>query len=614
MAVEVSPGAATVMFVTLGTYLAIVLIIGIILEKAVKTIGDYFLGGRKLGPYVIAFSERASEMSGWVGLGLPGEGFSSGINATWNTIGCFLGIGDLGTWVLMSKRLRRYTEVVGALTIPAYLEARFNDTKGVLRVTAAIIILIFLTAYVGAQFTAAAKVFSAIAGGGAITTWIVVGALVMIIYTVLGGFFAVCWTDYIQGWWALIGLLIITSVGFAKYGGIGGLLQKMAETDPKLVSLNNFWGYEYSGVLLLVIILSYIAIGFGWPGNPHIIVRFMGIKSVKDLKKSAITALLLLLVIYYLAESVGWMARVEFGSPENLIAPDPEYSLQTLAIALLPPALAGAVLAAPLALMMSTADSQLLVSASAIMEDIYHRFINPKAEEKKLVLWSRIITFILGVIALAWALLFGESVYLFVLFAWGGLGSAFGPLMLISLHWRKMTTTGAFAGMITGAIGVILWKSYVKKLIFPAELMNTYWWVIAILLPIIIFILTAIGATIIEGSIVKGLKAAVAAAIVSGIIWVLWCYARLVADPDFAAWWYELLISFPLATLITYVVSKVTTPLEPEFIEKMFKYMTTPILSEKAETVSEARSKSTRMIITREIDIVKAFIKSTIPH
>lgn len=614
MTVEVSPEASTIMFISLGVYLVIVLIIGIVLEKAVKTIGDYFLGGRRLGPYVIAFSERASEMSGWVGLGLPGEGFSSGINATWNTIGCFLGIGDLGVWVLMSKRLRRYTEVVGALTIPAYLEARFNDTKGVLRVTAAIIILIFLTAYVGAQFTAAAKVFSAIAGGGAITTWIVIGALIMIIYTVLGGFFAVCWTDYIQGWWALIGLLLITSVGFAKYGGIGGLLQKMAETDPKLVSLNNFWGYEYSGVLLLVIILSYIAIGFGWPGNPHIIVRFMGIKSVKDLKKSAITALLLLLVVYYLAESVGWMARVEFGSIENLIAPDAEYSLQTLAIAWLPPALAGVVLAAPLALMMSTADSQLLVSASAIMEDIYHRFINPKAEEKKLVLWSRIITFILGVIALAWALLFGESVYLFVLFAWGGLGSAFGPLMLISLHWRKMTTTGAFAGMITGAVGVILWKSYVKKLIFPAELMNTYWWVIAILLPIIVFILTVIGATIIEGSIVKGLKAAVVAAIVSGIVWVLWCYARLVVDPDFAAWWYELLISFPLATLITYVVSKVTTPLEPEFIEKMFKYMTTPILSEKTEVASEAKPKTTSMIIAREIDIVKAFIKSTIPH
>jgi len=615
MPVQVTPEATTVMFVSLGIYFALVLIIGIILEKLVRSISDYFLGGRRLGPYVIAFSERASEMSGWVGLGLPGEGFTSGINATWNTIGCFLGIGDLGVWTLMAKRLRRYTEVIGALTIPAYLEARFNDTKGVLRFTSAVIIILFLTAYVGAQFTAAAKVFSAIAGGGAVQTWIVVGAIIMILYTVLGGFFAVCWTDFIQGWWALIGLFIITGVGLAKYGGFGGLFQKMAETDPKLVSLNNFWGWEYSGVLLFVIILSYIAIGFGWPGNPHIIVRFMGIKKVKDLKKAAVTALLLLLVVYYLAESVGWLARVEFGSADNLIAPDPEYSLQSLAIAWLPPAVAGIVLAAPLALMMSTADSQLLVSASAIMEDIYHRFINPKAEERKLVLWSRIITFLLGIVALLWALFFGESVYLFVLFAWGGLGSAFGPLMLMSLRWKRMTTTGAFAGMITGAAGVIIWKSYVKKLIFPAEAMNPNWWVIAIMLPIVVFILTAIGATIIEESTAKGLKAAVVATIVSGIVWILWCYARLVADPDFAAWWYELLISFPLAVLVTVIVSYVSTPLDKEFVEKTFKYMTSPAPSEQAEAGAAAAESApaTKILIASELDVVKAFIKTRIP-
>lgn len=615
MPVQVTPEASTVMFISLGVYFALVLIIGIILEKLVRSISDYFLGGRRLGPYVIAFSERASEMSGWVGLGLPGEGFSSGINATWNTIGCFLGIGDLGVWTLMAKRLRRYTEVIGALTIPAYLEARFNDTKGVLRFTSAAIIILFLTAYVGAQFTAAAKVFSAIAGGGAVQTWIIVGAVIMILYTVLGGFFAVCWTDFVQGWWALIGLFIITGVGLAKYGGFGGLFQKMAETDPKLVSLSNFWGWEYSGVLLLVIILSYIAIGFGWPGNPHIIVRFMGIKRVKDLKKAAVTALILLLVVYYLAQSVGWLARVEFGSAENLIAPDPEYSLQSLAIAWLPPAAAGIVLAAPLALMMSTADSQLLVSASAIMEDIYHRFINPKAEERKLVLWSRIITFLLGIVALIWALFFGESVYLFVLFAWGGLGSAFGPLMLMSLRWKKMTTTGAFAGMITGAAGVIIWKSYVKKLIFPAEAMNPNWWVIAIMLPIVVFILTAIGASIIEGSTAKGLKAAVVAGIVSGIIWILWCYARLVADPDFAAWWYELLISFPLAVLITIIVSYVSTPLNKEFLEKTFSYMTSPAPSEKTEAGATGAGEvpATKILIASELDVVKAFIKTSIP-
>ena len=606
MAVQVTPEVSTTILITLGTYLAIVLIIGIILERLIKTLSDYILGGRRLGPYVIGFSERASEMSGWVGLGLPGEGFSSGVNASWNTIGCFYA--DLICWTLMAKRLRKYTEVVGALTIPAYLEARFNETKGVLRLTSAIIITIFLTAYVGAQFTAAGKLFSAIMGGGAVTTWIAVGALIMIIYTVLGGFFAVCWTDYIQGWWAFIGLLIVTSVEFAKYGGILGLFNKMMEVDPKLTSLSNFWGWEYSGVLLLIIILSYIAIGFGWPGNVHIIVRFMGIKSVKDLKKAAITAMLLLLVIYYLAISVGWFARVEFGSVENLIAPDAEFSLQTLAIAWLPPVVAGLVLAAPLALMMSTADSQLLVTASAIVEDIYHRFIGKEVKEKTLVLISRIVTFILGIIALMWALFFGESVYLFVLFAWGGLGAAFGPLMLLSLRWRRMTASGAFAGMITGAAGIILWKSYVKKLLFPKELINPNWWVVAILLPIVTFIIVLIGASIIEKSTAKGLKAAGVTALINAVIWIPWCYGRLVADPGLDAWWYELLIAFPLAMLISAVVSYVTTPPPAEFVEKTFEYMTKPGEKEEVKTSSGS---SIEPIVTREIEVVKKFIKAT---
>ncbi len=606
MAVQITPQASFYMFLSLGVYLAVVLIVGIVVERLVKSFADYILGGRRLGPYVIAFSERASEMSGWVGLGLPSEGFTSGINATWNTIGCFLGIGDLGVWALMAKRLRRYTEVVGALTIPAYLEARFADRTGLLRITSALVITFFLTAYVGAQFAAGAKVFSAMAGGGNITHWVVVSALIMIIYTVLGGFFAVCWTDYIQGWWAVIGLLLITSIGFAKYGGLGGLFNAMAQVDPKLVSLNNFWGYEYSGALLLVIILSYIAIGFGWPGNPHIIVRFMGIKNPKDLKKSAITALILLLVVYYLAESVGWLARVEFKDVKNLLVADPEYSLQSLAIAWLHPALAGVVLAAPLALMMSTADSQLLVSASALMEDIYHRFINPRIEDRKLVLWTRIVTFILGVAALIWALFFKESVYLFVLFAWGGLGAAFGPIMLLSLHMRRLTTAGAFACMVTGAAGVIIWKSYVKKLIFPTiELMNAYWWVIAILLPIVVFVLTAIGASIVEKNFARGLKAATVAAIVSGIPWILWCYARLVVDPKLDAWWYELLISFPIAALTLVAVSYVTTPPPEEHLNKTFEAMTKPLPIELEE---EQRSSGGSSIVVSELEIVKNFV------
>ncbi len=606
-------GTAETIFATLAIYFAIVLIIGIIVEKYVKSLADYILGGRRLGPYVIAFSERASEMSGWVGLGLPGEGYSSGINSTWNTIGCFYA--DLLCWTTISRRIRRFTESVGALTIPTYLEARFGEVRGVLRIVSAAIITFFLSAYVGAQFLASGKVFAAIAATSGITTnlqlWIIVGAIVMIIYTVLGGFFAVCWTDYVQGWWAVIGFILIVIAGLAAVGGPLGLAQKMAATTVNkqglnLLSLNNFWGYEYTGALLLIIMLSYIAIGFGWPGNPHITVRFMGIKKPKDLKKAAITAMLLLLVVYYLAQATGWIARVM----PNVAAKvqqmgSTEYTMPMLALSVLHPVVAGVVLAAPVALMMSTADSQLLVAASAIVEDIYRRTFRKGLEEKRLVLWSRIVTFAIGIIALLWALFFSKSVYYFVLFAWGGLGAAFGSVMLLSVLWKRMTASGAFAAMMAGASGVIIWKSYVKGYIFaPGGNYNAQLPLLAASVPIIVFITTLIGSSLIERDGKRGLAAAVAALIVTLFTWVPWVYARYYIDPKFAAWWYELLISFPMATIVAIVTSYATPAPPAEKVSKVFELMEKP-------TPSELEAVEPEPIALSEVDYIKHYIKAT---
>ncbi len=606
-------GTAETIFATLAIYFAVVLVIGIVLEKRVKSLADYILGGRRLGPYVIAFSERASEMSGWVGLGLPGEGFSSGINVTWNTIGCFYA--DLLCWTVISKRIRRFTESVGALTIPTYFEARFGEERGVLRIVSAILIAFFLTAYVGAQFLAAGKVFAAIASVSGITTniqaWIVVGAIIMIIYTVLGGFFAVCWTDYVQGWWAVLGFIIIVIAGLASVGGPLGLAQKMAATTVNkqglnLLSLNNFWGYEYTGALLLIIMLSYIAIGFGWPGNPHIVVRFMGIKKPRDLKKAAITAMLLMLAVYYLSETTGWLARVM----PNVAAKvqqmgSSEYAMPMLALSVLHPVVAGIVLAAPIALMMSTADSQLLVAASAIVEDIYRRTFKKELEERKLVLWSRIATFVLGIIALIWALFFSKSVYYFVLFAWAGLGAAFGPVILLSVLWKRMTPSGAFAAVMTGAAGVIIWKSYAKGYIFaPGGDYNAQLPLLAASVPIIVFITTLIGSSIIEKDSKQGLKAAVAALVVTLFTWVPWVYARYYVDPKFAGWWYELLISFPMALIAAVVTSYATPAPSAEKVSKVFELMEKP-------TPSELEAVEPEPVALSEVDFIKHYIKTT---
>ncbi len=604
-------GAAETIFATLGIYFAVVLVIGIIVEKYVKSLSDYILGGRRLGPYVTAFSERASEMSGWVGLGLPGEGFSSGINATWNTIGCFYA--DLMNWTVISRKIRRFTESVGALTIPTYFEARFGDKSGVLRIVSAAIITFFLTAYVGAQYLASGKVFAAIASITGITPnltlWITVGAIVMIIYTILGGYFAVCWTDYVQGWWAVIGFTIMAIVGLSAVGGPLGLAAKLGSIKAghglTYTSLNNFWGYEYFGAVLLVIMLSYIAIGFGWPGNPHIVVRYMGIKSAKALRKSAITAMVLLLVVYYLAELTGWIARsIPDVAAQVQKLGSAEYAAPILALKLLPPVVAGVILAAPIALMMSTADSQLLVSASAIIEDIYRRSVKKPIDEKKLVLWCRIATLILGIIALIWALFFSRSVYYFVLFAWGGLGAAFGSVVLLSVLWRRMTASGAFAAMMAGASGVIIWKSYSKGFIFcPGGDFNAQLPLLAASVPIIVFVTTLIGSSIIEKNWRIGLKAALAALGVTLFTWVPWVYARYVLDPKFTGWWYELLISFPMALIAAILVSYVTPPPSPEHVTKVFELMEKPTPSEIEE--------ESKIVAVSEIDYVKSYMKVT---
>jgi sodium/proline symporter len=618
--------AIEVTFGALILYFIIVLILGFIVEKYVKTLADYILGGRRVGPYVTAFSERASEMSGWVALGLPSEGYSSGLNATWNTIGCFYA--DLMNWTVLSKKMRRFTEKVGALTVPEYYEFRLADKSGVLRITSALIILVFLTAYVGAQATASGKVFSSImAAGGAtpsasqLKLWITVGGLVMIIYTMLGGYFAVAWTDFIQGLWALIGFISAVSVAASK---LGSPLKTLSHTPISpgspitYTDIHNFWGYHYTGALLLVIILSYIAIGFGWPGNPHITVRYMAIKSTRVIPRSALTALGLLLVIYYLAISAGWYTHVAVlkgtlrADLLQLIKKDTEYSFPALTLNYLHPFAAGLILAAPIALMMSTADSQLLVATSAIIEDLYRRTVKREIEERKLVMWGRIVTFLLGLAALAWALLFEKSVYYFVLFSWGGLGAALGSVTLLTVLDKKESASGAFAGLIAGAAGVIIWKSYVKGYIFaPNGNYNAALGELAASVPVIVFVLSLIGIYLIERNWSKTIIGSVVATVVSAVFWIPWVYIRYYIDPKFTGWWYELLISFPMAIAVILATSRVTTPPPEDQLEEILRNFYEPAPSELEEEGSAGGAKQAKPIAATELEVVKAYLHIT---
>ncbi len=452
------------------------------------------------------------------------------------------------------------------------------------------------------------------AAGGAqlsestLNLYIAIGALIMIIYTMLGGFFAVAWTDFIQGLWALLGFALVIGVAASKLGNpldaLAGI--RVPDTNITYVDIHNFWGYEYTGALLLVIILSYISIGFGWPGNPHITVRYMAIRSTRDIPKAAFTALALLLVIYYLAMSAGWFTRVAItrgvmsDDLVQLVQADPEFSFPALTMQFLPPFLAGLVLAAPVALMMSTADSQLLVATSAIVEDIYRRTFKAEMPEEKLVLISRLVTFILGILALIWALFFEKSVYYFVLFSWGGLGAALGSVTLLSVLDRKMTASGAFAGLITGAAGIIIWKSYSKGWIFwPNGDPNGALPLLYASVPLIVLILGFLGMLVLERDAGKAAIGAVTATIVSAVFWVAYAYARYKIDPTFSGWWYELLVAFPMAVAVILATSRVTTPPPEDEIERIARLFKEPAPSEKVQALA-----------VTEFEVIKGYLRA----
>lgn len=433
---------------TISLYLVVMLYLGWWAARKTGTFEDFLLGGRTIGPWVIGFSERASEMSGWVSIGLTGEGFSGGVAAMWNLIGCYLA--DFFCWNAIAKRLRTYTEVVNALTIPSFLENRFKDRRGLIRIIGGLIFVVFLTQYVSAQYVAAGKLFDALTPMS-FNQATILGAVIIMIYTCAGGFLAVSWTDFLQGIVALFGLTALGLIGLFQFGPVG-IFQELGQIDQTL--LDPFWGL--TGIAAVITALSYVSIGFGWTGNPHIMVRFMGIRSTKDLRKAALIALSLMILVYTSVFIIGMAGKIVAETQGKQLI-DPEYIMPTLAKLWFPAPIAGILVAAALSLMMSTADSQLLVAVSALVDDIYHRFINQDATEKQLVLYGRIGTIVLGLAALVLAF-GGGKVFTLVLDAWAGLGAAFGPAIILGLWWRRATLAGVIVSLFVGAFTVFFWK------------------------------------------------------------------------------------------------------------------------------------------------------------
>ncbi len=443
-----------IMFVA---YAALMLYIGFYFYRQNKNTEDYFLGGRSLGPVVSALSAGASDMSGWLLMGLPGALYASGLIESYIAIG--LSIGALLNWSFVAKRLRIYTSVIAnSITIPDYFETRFDDDKHILRIVCAIVILIFFTFYVSSGLVGGAKLFEATFGiryEYALTT----GTLIIVAYTFLGGYKAVCWTDLLQGLLMMGALFVVPAVMLYHLGGFGEAMAVIEEIKPNALSMG-----EGIGALSIV---SALAWGLGYFGQPHILVRFMSIRSTKDIPAATFVGISWMVISLIGACFIGLLG-IAYVHKFELTLQDPEKIFIVMSQLLFNPWIAGILLSAILAAIMSTASSQLLVSSSTIAEDFYKRIFNKEASNKTVMNLGRIGVLLVALVAFVISTDKESSVLSIVAYAWAGFGASFGSVMLFSLFWSRMTRIGAILGMITGAVMVVLWKNYLAELFnFP---------------------------------------------------------------------------------------------------------------------------------------------------
>ncbi|HEX5563811.1 MAG TPA: sodium/proline symporter PutP [Sporosarcina sp.] len=433
--------------IAIVVYMVAMLFIGWYAYRKTTNLNDYMLGGRSLGPAVTALSAGAADMSGWLLMGLPGAIYAVGLTEAWIAIG--LTVGAYLNWLLVAPRLRVYTQVSSdSITIPSYLESRLKDKSRLLRIASGIIILVFFTFYVSSGMVAGGKFFMSSFGLNYHSGMLIVSAVV-IAYTLFGGFLAVSYTDFVQGLTMFFALLLVPIIGLALTGGFAETAASIREVNPELLSLVK--GATVAGVI------SSVAWGLGYFGQPHIIVRFMAIKSVKETKSAR-------------RIGIGWMALSLFGAIATALVGiayyqqnagtelvDPETVFIALGQVIFHPFIAGIMLAAVLAAIMSTISSQLIVTSSALIEDLYKAIIKSDATDKQYVFLGRMAVLVVSLIAMALAWPNNESILKLVSFAWAGFGGAFGPIILLSLYWRKLTATGALWGMVAGAITVGIW-------------------------------------------------------------------------------------------------------------------------------------------------------------
>ena len=465
--------------ITMIAYMLAVIVIGLAFaRRANRSSEAYFLGGRSLGPWVAAMSAEASDMSGWLLMGLPGVAYWCGIaDASWTAIG--LALGTYINWLITSKRLRRYSEKAGnSITLPEFFSNRYHEKRKVIMTIAALFILIFFTVYAASCLVTCGKLFSTLFGFDYVPM-MSVGAVFVLIYTIIGGFLAESASDFMQAIVMIIALVVVVVTGTAAAGGLDAVLENARSitgfldffgiatpvTDAAGVqqAVNGVPQFGEAGVYGLLSIVSMLAWGLGYFGMPQVLLRFMAIRTEKELTTSRRIATVWVLISLVVAVFIGVVGRTLFPTALTT-ASDSENVFILLSTNLLPPLLAGLVMAGILAATISSSDSYLLIAASAFAKNIYQGLMHRKATDKQVLNISRLALLAISVVAIIIALDENSVIFTIVSFAWAGFGATFGPLMLFSLFWKRTNRAGAIAGMIGGGCMVFIWNLFISKL------------------------------------------------------------------------------------------------------------------------------------------------------
>jgi sodium/proline symporter len=460
-------------FVVLGIYVAILFLIGIFASRRVSSLSDFYLGGKRLGYWAVAFSARATGESGWLLIGLTGMGALSGLSAYWVVVGEVLGVAV--SWWFMAKKFKRKSDAYGSITIPDYLESHFKSTKKTIRILSATILSVFVIIYVSSQIDVTGKAFESMMGLDYFTGAII-GFLIVLSYIFIGGFVAAVWSDMFQGILMFLGLVLLPVVVIFSMNGTPGIFQSLREIDP---ALTNVFGTSDDVWMNIATMLGFALIGLGFLGSPQVYVRFMSIRDESEIDKGKWVAIIFTLFTDAAAVTIGILGRIFFTQPgqdaQAVLGVGAENVLSMLTEQFLPYVLVAIYVAIVLSAIMSTIDSLLVIASSAITRDFYQKIFKPNLGEKEMVKISRWVTLIMSVVALIIAMVIAKispdrTVFWMVIFGWSGIAATFCPVIILSLFWNGLTEKGAIASMITGFLCV----PFFKFVVIPLEGVGPY--------------------------------------------------------------------------------------------------------------------------------------------